>query len=110
MTGAVICELLRVLNRIMSCQRGSPSQLPDTSPAVSSLPLGHQLQDLVDRVVLLAGPELDPRDQQLVDGWQQTRVDCRLIPNALDDPRHTENHPQGCEGECHPDAFLLLMD
>ena len=110
MTGAVISRLLRVLDGIRSCERGSLSQLPDSSPAISSLPLGHQFQDLVDRIVLLAGPELDPGDQQLVDGWQQARVNCRLISNALDDPRHTENHPQGCEGECHPDAFLWLID
>ena len=95
MTGAVISRLLRVLNHIGNCQRGRLSQLPDSSLAVSSLPLGHQFQDLVDRVVLLAGPELDPGDQQLVDGWQQTRVNCRLIPNALDDPRHTEKPSSG---------------
>src|SRR5712691_10074755 len=90
MASAVISGLFRVLNRIRSCQRGRLSQLPDSSPAVSSLPLRHQLQDLVDRLVLFARSELDPGDQQLVDGRQQARVDCSLTTSALNKPGHTK--------------------
>jgi hypothetical protein len=90
MTRDVIAGLLRVLDRIRSCQRGSLSQLPDSSPAVSSLPLRHQLEDLVNCFVLLAWSKFDTGDQQLVDGWQQARVDCGLIPRALDNTGHTE--------------------
>ena len=91
MTRAVISGLLRVLDRIGNCQRSSLSQLPDTSPAVSSLPLRYQVEDLVNCFVLLVGSEFDTRDQQLINRRQQAGVDCRLIPNVLDYTGHTEN-------------------
>src|SRR5271157_3549103 len=90
MKRAVVPVLFHGLAVVERCQRGSPSQLPDTFPAVSSLPLWHKLQDLIDRLVLFAGSELDPGDQQLIDGRQQARVDCGLIPSALDNTGHTE--------------------
>src|SRR5712692_481145 len=90
MKGTVIPGLLQVGSIVERGQRGSPSQLADTSPAVSPLPLRHKLQDLVDRLVLFIRSELDPGNQQLIDGWQQARVDCGLIPRALDNTGHTE--------------------
>src|SRR6266852_4629249 len=90
MTGDVIAGFLRVLDRVRSCKCGRPSQLPDTPPAVSPLPLRYQLQDLIDRLVLFAGSEFDPGDQQLIDSRQQARVDYSLTTSALNNPGHTK--------------------
>jgi hypothetical protein len=41
--------------------------------------------------VFLVRPKLDASDQQLVNGWQKTRIDCSWISNLLDCVQHTEN-------------------
>jgi hypothetical protein len=50
--------------------------------------------------VFFVGSKLDPGDQQLVNGWQQTRIDCPLIPNVLNYDRHTQN-PQPWANDRH---------
>jgi hypothetical protein len=49
---------------------GVSPQLLDAPPAVSTRPLRDKLQDSVDCVTLFGRPEVNPSDQQLIDGCQ----------------------------------------
>ena len=91
MKRAVAIGLLQVLFCGRNRQRRCPSQLSYAPPAVSALPPRHQFEDFVDGVVLLLRTEFDASDQKLINGWQQTRVDCGLASNVLDNARHIQN-------------------
>ena len=58
----------------------------------------------------LFGPELDTGDQQLVNGWQKTRIDCSWIPNLLDRVQHTETPQQLAGNWGHIGAVLRSED
>src|SRR5581483_287495 len=91
MKRAVAIVLLQVLFCGRNCQRRCSSQLSYAPPAVSALPPRHQFEDFVDGVVLLLGAEFDASHQELVNGWQEARVDCGLASNVLDNARHIQN-------------------
>jgi hypothetical protein len=44
--------------------------MPDALPAVPPSPFRHELKDSVNRLTLLGGPVLNPRNQQLIDSGQ----------------------------------------
>ena len=91
MKRAVAICLLQVLFCRRNCQRRRPSQLSYASPAISALPPRDQFEDFVDGVVLLLRAEFDTSHEELVNGWQQARVDCGLASNVLDNARHIQN-------------------
>ena len=98
MKRAVVLGFFQILVRVRICQSGRPSQLPYASPAVSALPLRHQLQDLIDGVVLLVGPEFDAGDQKLINSWQQARVEWWLASDVFDNARHTQKRAASQSG------------
>jgi len=98
MKGAVTIDLLqiRILGRNRQCRR-SP-QLSYAPPAVAALPSRHQFEDFVDGVVLFLRTEFDASHEELIDGWQQPRIDRRLGSNVLDNARHTQNRAASQSG------------
>ena len=91
MESAVAIDLFQILFCGRNRERWRPSQLSYAPPAVSALPPRHQFEDFVDGVMLLLRAEFDASHEELVNGWQQARVDYGLASNVLDNARHIQN-------------------
>src|SRR5581483_1001442 len=72
-------------------RRNRLSQLAHSLPAVTTSHSGHELQNLVDGVVLSVGSKLHGRHQQAVDCGEYARVDSRGFGRTDGWAGHTDN-------------------